>query len=48
MSGTKKSIERVCADSEILEGLSIKGEDAQNEQDKVKETVKKWLGSLSY
>ena len=48
LSGTEKSIENVCADSEILDGLSIKGEDAQNSQDQAKETVNKWLESLSY
>ena len=48
LSGTEKSIENVCADSEILDGLSIKGEDAQNSQDEAKETVNKWLESLSY
>lgn len=48
LSGTEKSIENVCAGSEILGGLSIKGEDAQNSQDKVKETVKEWLNGLSY
>ena len=48
LSGTEKSIENVCADSEILSGLSIKGEDAQNLQDEAKKTVNEWLDSLSY
>ena len=48
LSGTEKSIENVCADSEILDGLSIKGEDAQNSQNKAKQAVKEWLDSLSY
>ena len=48
LSGTEKSIESVCTDAEILDGLSIKGEDAQNSQDEVKDTVNEWLGSLSY
>lgn len=48
LSGTEKSIESVCTDAEILEGLSIKGEDAQNSQDKAKEAVQEWLESLSY
>ena len=46
LSGTEKSIESVCTDAEILDGLSIKGEDAQNSQDEVKETVNEWLGNL--
>lgn len=48
LSGTEKSIESVCTDAEILDGLSIKGEDAQNSQDETRETVNEWLGSLSY
>ena len=48
LSGTEKSIESVCAGSEILGGLSIKGEDAQNSQDKAREIVKEWLEGLSY
>ena len=48
LSGTGKSIENVCADSEILSGLAIKGEDAQNSQNKAKQAVKEWLDSLSY
>lgn len=46
-SGTEKSIS-VCTDAEILDGLSVKGEDAQNSQDKARETVKEWLEGLSY
>ena len=48
LSGTEKSIENVCADSEVLNSLSIKGEDAQNSQDEAKKTVNEWLDGLSY
>lgn len=48
LSGTEKSIESICPDSEILGGLSIKGEDAQNSQDQAWETVNEWLENLSY
>lgn len=48
LAGTEKSIESICTDSEILDGLSIKGEDAQNSLDKARETVKDWLKGLSY
>ena len=48
LAGTEKSIENVCADSEILNGLSVRGEDAQNSQDETKKTVIEWLESLSY
>ena len=48
LSGTENNIKSVCADSEILNGLSVNGEDAQNSQDKVTETVNEWLEKLSY
>lgn len=48
LAGTEKSIESICTDAEILDGLSIKGEDAQNSQDKARETIKDWLKGLSY
>ena len=48
LSGTEKSIENISVDADILDGLSVRGEDAQNSQDKVKQTVKEWLDSLSY
>lgn len=48
LSGTEKSIGNVCTASEILDGLSVKGEDAQNSQEKTRETVNEWLESLSY
>ena len=48
LSGTGKSIENICVDSKVLDGLSIRGEDAQNSQDKAREAVKEWLDSLSY
>ncbi len=48
LSGTEVSIENICVDSVILDGLSIKGEDAQNSQDEARETVNEWLDSLSY
>ena len=48
LSGTEKNIENICSDSEILDGLSIKGADAQNSQDQARETVNEWLENLSY
>lgn len=48
LSGTEKSIENICTDSEILNGLSIKGADAQNSQDQARKAVNKWLENLSY
>lgn len=48
LSGTEKSIESICPDSDILGGLSIKGEDAQNSQEQAQKTVNEWLENLSY
>ena len=35
-------------DSTILKGFSVRGYDAQNKQDSVREEVKNWLASLDY
>lgn len=48
LAGTETSIENICDNSLILDGLSIKGEDAQNSQDSARETINKWLENLSY
>ena len=37
-----------CPDSTVGEGLAIKGSDAQNEQDDVKNTVNEWLSELGF
>lgn len=37
-----------CPNSEVLEGLAIRGQDAQNDQENVKLTVKDWLSGLGY
>ena len=33
---------------EVLDGLAVRGNDAQNRQDSVRETVQDWLSGLGY
>ena len=34
--------------STVLDGLAIRGNDAQNDQDNVRESVKAWISGLGY
>ena len=42
------ALAKACPDSEVLEGLAVRGQDAQNDQDNVKSAVKDWLSGLGY
>ena len=46
LSGFDKKLQNACPDAEVLKGLAIRGNDAQNSQDKVIESVKGWLKDL--
>lgn len=46
ISSTESSIAEVCPDTEVLEGLGIRGSIAQNSQDEAKETVDGWLEEI--
>lgn len=48
LSGFDKKLATACPGSEILEGLAVRGNDAQNKQDDVRETVNDWLVGLGY
>ena len=48
LSGFDKKLASACPGSEILEGLSVRGNDAQNKQDNVRENVNDWLTGLGY
>ena len=37
-----------CPDSEVLEGLAVRGQDAQSDQENVRSAVKDWLSGLGY
>ena len=46
LSGFDKKLQNACPDAEVMKGLAIRGNDAQNSQDKVIESVKGWLKDL--
>ena len=48
LSGFDSKLSSACPDSTVGEGLAIKGSDAQNEQDDVKDTVNEWLSELGF
>lgn len=48
MAGTEAKIERTVTADAVLNGLAIAGTDAQNNRDRVRETVNNWLDGLGY
>ena len=48
LSGFDKKLQSACPDSEVLKGLAIRGNDAQNDQDKARESVQGWLKELGF
>ena len=48
LSGFDKKLQAACKDSDVLEGLSIRGKDAQNDQDSVRSKVDAWIEKLGY
>ena len=48
LSGFDKKLASACPDAEVLEGLAIRGNDAQNDQDSVRASVKEWLTGLGH
>lgn len=48
LSGFDSKLASSCPDSEVLEGLAVRGSDAQNEQEEVRASVKDWLSGLGY
>ena len=48
LSGFDKKLASACPDAEVLDGLAVRGNDAQNRQDSVRETVQDWLSGLGY
>lgn len=43
LSGFDSKLASACPGSEVLQGLAVRGSDAQNDQDKVKEAVREWI-----
>ena len=48
LSGFDKKLQAACKDSTVLSGLSIRGNTAQNDQDKALKDVREWLDKLNY
>ena len=47
LSGFDQKLSAACPDSEVLDGLAIRGNDAQNDQDGVRSDVNEWLAGLN-
>ena len=48
LSGFDSKLAGACPDSTVGTGLAVKGVDAQNDQDSVKQSVNDWLAGLGY
>ena len=48
LSGFDRKLGSACPNSKIGEGIAIRGNDAQNNQDSVRSTVNDWLAGLGY
>ena len=48
LSGFDKKLLSACPDSTVLDGLAVRGNDAQNDQDSVRESVDDWISGLGY
>ena len=46
LAGFDRKLEDACPGAEVGKGLAVKGSDAQNEQEKVRESVGSWLAEL--
>lgn len=48
LSGFDKKLLSACPDSTVLDGLAVRGNDAQNDQESVREAVETWVSGLGY
>ena len=48
LSGFDKKLQNACPDAEVLKGLAVRGNDAQNSQDKVRASAQGWLKELGF
>ena len=48
LSGFDKKLLSACPDSTVLDGIAVRGNDAQNDQDSVRESVDDWISGLGY
>ena len=48
LSGFDTKLQSACPDAKVLKGLAVRGNDAQNEQEKARESVSSWLSELGF
>ena len=48
LSGFDKKLSSAGPDATVLDGLAIRGNDCQNDQDSVRESVNAWISGLGY
>ena len=48
LSGFDKKHQNACPDAAVGKGLAVRGNDAQNDQEKVRESVGSWLAELGF
>ena len=48
LSGFDRKLSSACPDATVLDGLAIRGNDAQNNQDSVRQSVNDWVSGLGY
>ncbi len=48
LSGFDKKLRNACPGAEISKGLAVRGYDAQNNQEKTRESVREWLSGLGF
>lgn len=48
LSGFDKKLQDACPDATVGKGLAVQGNDAQNNQESVKETVGSWIAEIGY
>ena len=48
LSGFDRKLSSACPDSTVGEGLAVRGSDAQNRPDAVRQAVNEWLEKLGY
>lgn len=48
MAGFEDKLKQKCPDAAVLEGLAVRGHDAQESTDEVRQTVRHWLDDIGY
>ncbi len=48
LSGFDSKLQSACPNSEVLNGLAVRGNDCQNDQDGVRSSVDDWVTGLGY